>query len=56
MEEEMTIFEVDTAYKSGRKRTDMICAKTEDEMWLIYDKHHDKDKIEWCGICDSWPA
>ena len=44
MEEEMTIFEVDTTYKSGRKRTDTICAKTEEEMWVIYDKHHNKDK------------
>jgi len=56
MEEELTIFEVDTIYKSGKHRTDMICAKTEEEMWVIYDKRHNKDKVDWCGICDSWPA
>ena len=48
------VFEVETYYKSGVTRTDIISADSEEEMWLIYDKHHSKDKIEFSVIVDSW--
>lgn len=55
-DEDMTIYEVGTTYKSGKKRTDLITAKNESEMWKIYDKHHDKNKVDWSGILDARPA
>ena len=48
------LFEVETTYKSGRTRTDIIAADTEKEMWQFYDKHHDSGKVEMCVIVDSW--
>ena len=52
---ELTNYEVDTEYKSGRKRTEIICAETEAEMWKIYDASHNKKKVESSAIVDSWP-
>lgn len=46
------VFEVETEYKSGRKRTDFISANSEEEMWKIYDKSHNANLIEWSGIID----
>jgi hypothetical protein len=55
MEDEMTCYEVETYYKSGRVRTDIITAKDETAMWSIYDKHHNKKLIENSAIVDAWP-
>lgn len=52
---EMTCYEVETYYKSGRVRTDIITAKDETAMWAIYDKHHNKNLIENSAIVDEWP-
>lgn len=48
------IFEVETTYCSGAKRTDCIAANSESEMWSIYDKHHNKNKVQSSVIVDSW--
>lgn len=47
-------YEVETTYKSGRKRTDVISAENEKTMWAYYDKHHNKKLIESSVIVDSW--
>jgi hypothetical protein len=52
--EEMTCYEVETYYKSGRVKTDIITAKDETAMWAIYDKHHNKKLIENSAIVDEW--
>ena len=48
------VFEVETCYKSGVTRTDIISADSEEEMWQIYDKHHNSEKIEFSAVVDSW--
>ena len=53
---ELTCFEVVTIYKSGRKRTDVITAKSEEEMWGIYDKHHNSSLAFECMVADVWLA
>ena len=53
--DEMTCYEVETYYKSGRVRTDIIAAVDETEMWKIYDKHHNAKLIENSAIVDAWP-
>jgi hypothetical protein len=53
-QEEMTCYEVETYYKSGRVKTDIITAKDETAMWAIYDKHHNKKLIENSAIVDEW--
>ena len=56
MEEEiLTCFEVETYYKSGRIRSQVIISKDEESMWKFYNKHHDASKIESSAIVDSWP-
>lgn len=56
MKEQLYCFEVNTTYKSGRKRTDFITAANEESMWKWYDKHHNKKLIKSSAIVDSWPA
>lgn len=51
-----TMYEVETTYKSGRKRTDYITATSEAGMWDEYDKHHNKRLVENSVIVDSWLA
>lgn len=53
-EEELYCFEVDTTYKSGRKRNEIITAENEENMWKIYDKHHNANLIESSTIVDTW--
>lgn len=53
-ESEITRYEVETIYKSGVKRTEIISDINEDEMWKFYDKHHDAKKIESSAIVDAW--
>ena len=53
-EVELTNFEVDTEYKSGIKRTEVIVAENEADMWRIYDAHHNKKKVESSKIVDSY--
>ena len=56
MEEEiLTCFEVETYYKSGRIRSQIIVSRNEESMWKLYDRHHDASKIESSAIVDSWP-
>ena len=47
-------FEVETTYKSGRKRSETIVSTNEENMWKWYDKHHNKKLIERSAIVDSW--
>ena len=54
MEELLYCFEVDTTYKSGRKRTETIVSTNEETMWKWYDKHHNKDLVESSVIVDAW--
>ena len=56
MEENLTCFEVETLYKSGRKKTDTIISKNEKTMWKYYDKHHNKKIVKESVIVDAWPA
>ncbi len=57
MEEELelTCFEVETCYKSGRTRSQVVVAKDEESLWKWYDKHHTSSKVEGSSIVDSWP-
>ena len=48
------VYEVETTYKSMRVRTDLISADSEKEMWEIYDKHHDANKVKSSVIVDTW--
>ena len=52
--EELYCFEVDTTYKSGRKKNEIIVSSSEDKMWEHYDKHHNNALIESCAVVDSW--
>lgn len=54
-EENLICFEVETYYKSGRIRSQIIVSKDEESMWKLYDRHHDARKIEGSAIVDSWP-
>ena len=51
-----TCFEILTAYKSGRTRSEVIVSESESTMWKFYDKHHNKNLIESCVITDAWCA
>ena len=51
------LWEVETIYKSGRKKTDIIGGyATEKEMWEEYDKHHNKELIKDSILHDAWLA
>jgi hypothetical protein len=52
---EIICYEVETYYKSGRRRSDIIAASSEEKMWEIYDKHHNKDLVDGSVIVDAWP-
>ena len=52
--EELTLFEVETTYKSGRFKNEVIASADEESMWRYYDKHHDKNRVESSVIVDSW--
>ncbi len=52
MEEKELLFEVETKYKSGRIRSEIIAANNEEEMWADYDKHHNASLIESSAIID----
>lgn len=54
--EELICFEVETTYKSGKRRTEVICSESEEKMWEYYDKHHSKYLIESSVIVDDWTA
>lgn len=54
MAKELTCFEIDTIYKSGRKRNEVIVSKDEESMWKYYDKHHNKRLIGSSVIVDAW--
>lgn len=53
IEEQLFVFEVETTYKSGRVKTDFITAPNDEEMWKIYDKHHNAKLIESSAIVDE---
>jgi hypothetical protein len=42
MAKELYCFEVETTYKSGRKRSEIIVSTDEENMLKWYDKHHNK--------------
>lgn len=54
MEEELYCFEVETTYKSGRKRNEVIVSTNEENMWKYYDKHHNGKLIADSAIVDEW--
>jgi hypothetical protein len=47
-------FEVETTYKSGRKRSEIIVSTSEKKMWKYYDKHHNKKLVKDSVIVDCW--
>ena len=53
-EHEASNYEVETTYKSGRKRSVIITALTEELMWKIYDSRFNASLIESSVIVDSW--
>lgn len=53
--EELTCFEVETIYKSGRKLCEIIVATDEEKMWELYDKHHNLSLVSECMVVDEWP-
>ena len=56
MEEQLTCFEVETKYKSGRTRNECILSKDEENLWKYYGKHHNVKLIAVSVIVDAWPA
>lgn len=50
----MTCFEIDTIYKSGRKRNEIIVSSDEESMWKYYDKHHNRNLVASSTIVDAW--
>ena len=50
----MTCFEIETIYKSGRKRNEAIVSSDEESMWKYYDKHHNKNLVDSSTIVDAW--
>ena len=56
MEENLFCFEVETTYKSGRTRSEVIVTKDEESLWKYYDKHHNAKMVENSVITDAWPA
>ena len=54
MEGLLYCFEVDTTYKSGRKKNEIIVSANEETMWKWYDKHHNKELVESSVILDTW--
>lgn len=54
--DDMTVFEVETEYKSGRKETEHFAEHDEEEMWRRYDLNHRTSLIDSSAIVDSWPA
>lgn len=50
----MRIFEVETYYKSGVTKTDLIEGRNENEVWGIYDKLHTDEEIDSSAIVDDW--
>jgi len=54
-EKELICFEVETTYKSGKRRNEVICSESEEKMWKYYDKHHTSGLIESSVIVDAWP-
>jgi len=49
----LSIFEVETQYKSGRTKIESIIAINEEAMWKIYDaKHKNKSRIKGSTIID----
>ena len=55
-EKELMCFEVNTIYKSGRKKNEIIVSKDEESMWKYYDKHHNLSKIDSTTLYDAWVA
>lgn len=53
-EKNLTCFEVETYYKSGRTRSEILSFATEEEMWSYYDKHHNASLIDSSAIIDAW--
>ena len=51
---EIICFDVNTHYKSGRTKSEVIVSTSEENMWKYYNKHHNKKLIEWSAITDSW--
>lgn len=48
-------FEVETKYKSGRIKSEVITARDEESMWKCYDIRHRKQSvIESSVIVDEW--
>ena len=54
MAKELYCFEVETTYKSGRKRSEIIVSTDEENMWKWYDKHHNKKLVKDSVIVDNW--
>lgn len=54
--EQLMCFEVNTIYKSGRKKNEIIVSKDEESMWKYYDKHHNLSKIDSTTLYDAWVA
>ena len=50
----MTCFEIETIYKSGRKRNEVIVSSDEESMWKYYDKDHNKNLVDSSTIVDAW--
>ena len=54
MANDLVVYMVYTEYKSGRTRTENIAAHDENELWAIYDKHHNKELVKSSVVIDSW--
>ena len=54
MEEQLYVFEVETEYKSGRRRHDVVVCESEEKLWKWHSLHRDKRKMVSAEIVDVW--
>lgn len=55
-DKDLICFEVETTYKSGYLKNEVLTFENEEQMWQYYDKHHNKDIIISSTIIDAWCA
>lgn len=54
--ENLNCFEVETQYKSGRKRVEVVVSRDFESFWQYYYKHHNINLIETSTLLDTWAA
>ena len=53
---DMTFFEVETTYKSGKRRVEVVTSANEETFWKWYNVHHNMTLVVDSVIIDAWCA